>query len=194
MDKEFIEEVKKLEQEQKDLKEEESIVFRKLKRVYIVAIALILLALLLVNTQTGYHLINLASGNLVSSTLDENYSFDLKQGGKVYFEQSLWNVLEQYYKDNQKAEFKLCITGQKQGMDFYTESIYQPYIYSQDVFSVTATPCNSSTIISLHSHPPLHCVFSEQDMRAYETFRQISPDGIVALMCGDQKLTFYQAG
>lgn len=194
MDKEIIEDIKKLQEESIELKKEESKLFKFLKRTYIVIIAFVLLTLLLVNTQTGYHLVSIISGNLVSSTLNEDYSFDLKQGGKVFFEESFWSQLSEYYKENQKYEFKLCLVGYKEENtdNFYVTNIYKPYIYKQDVFSVTSTPCNSSTIVSLHSHPPLHCIFSEQDMRSYEQFKQINPDGIVALMCDKEKFTFYR--
>jgi proteasome lid subunit RPN8/RPN11 len=194
MDKEIIEEIKELQEEREELKQEESKMFKFLRRTYILILVFIIFSLLLVNTHTGYHLMSLFSGQLVSSTLKDDYSFDMKQKGTVYFDQFLWENLEQYYMENQKYEFKLCLTGYKEEntTDYYVTGIYQPYIYEQDVFSVTAQLCNSSTIVSMHSHPPLRCVFSEQDMRAYEQFQKINPEGITALMCDKNRLTFYK--
>lgn len=194
MDDEILKEIKEFQEEREELKKEESKLFKFLKRTYIIVLALVIFTLLLVNTQTGYHLISLMSGNLVSSTLNNDYSFDLRQGGKIYFVKNTWDMLSTYYDENQKYEFKLCLTGYKEEnkSDYYITGIYQPYIYAQDVFSVTAQLCNSSTIVSLHSHPPLHCVFSEQDMRAYEQFQQINVEGILGLMCDKERMTFYK--
>ena len=193
MDPELIKEIKEVQEEHEELKKEESKLFKTLKRIYVIIIALVLLSLLLVNTQTGYHLVSLVSGKLVSSQLNEDYSFDLKQGGKVYFDELVWKQLSYIYENNQKHEFKVCVTGEKVNNSYYATGIYEPYIYKQDVFSVTYQPCNSSTIISLHSHPPLSCVFSQQDMRSYEMFQTINKDGIVGLMCDWDTLTFYKS-
>ena len=152
----ILDDMKEYQEEREELKKEESRLFKFLKRTYIIIILFIILTLLLVNTQIGYHLISLASGSLVSSTLNEDYSFDLKQEGKIYFDILTWKALEDYYMDNQKYEFKLCLTGykEKNTTNYFISGIYQPYIYKQDVYSVTSEMCNSSTIVSLHSHPP----------------------------------------
>ncbi len=194
MDKEIIDDIKELQEEKEELQREESRLLSFLKRTYIIIIAFIIITLLLVNTQVGYHIFSLISGNLVSSTLNEDYSFDIRHEGKIYFDILTWKALEDYYIQNQKYEFKLCLTGYKEenATDYHVTGIYQPYIYKQDVFSVTSQMCNSSTIVSLHSHPPLHCIFSEQDMKSYEQFQQINPEGIVALMCDKEKMTFYK--
>ena len=99
--------------EDNDIKEEpeESPVKRILRKTYLVIIAIFLILLFIVNTNTGYHLISLFSGKIVSSTLQEDYSFDLKFGGKVIFENNVYEVLKDIYLKNQKAEFKVCLTG-----------------------------------------------------------------------------------
>ena len=170
---------------------EESPVKRFLKRTYIVIIALFLILLLIVNTNTGYHLISLFSGKIVSSTLQEDYSFDLRYGGKVFFEKNIYDVLRDIYIRNQKTEFKVCLTGDKEDNNYLITGLYTPKIYAQDVFSVTSQICNNSTIISLHSHPPLRCIFSEQDITSYNRFKQINSDGMIGLMCGEERLSFF---
>ncbi|MEK6916411.1 MAG: hypothetical protein AABW92_01585 [Nanoarchaeota archaeon] len=162
-----------------------------IKRTYIIVIALLMVTLLLVNSQTGYHLVSFLSGKIVSSNINLDSSFDLKKGGQVVFENETYADLKQVYLDNQKHEFKACLTGYKDDKNYVITGLYIPIIYQQDVYSVTSQLCNSSTIISMHSHPPLRCIFSEQDIKSYESFKQIKPEGIIGLMCGEERMTFY---
>ncbi len=178
----------------KDIQEEikeDSKILRIIKKAYIIIIALILVLLLIVNTNTGYHLISFFSGKIVSSNLNEDYTFDLKFGGKVIFNETIWNDLGYIYDTNRKHEFKVCLTGHKQENSYYVTGLYMPKIYSQDVYSVHSQVCNNETIISLHSHPPLRCIFSEQDIVSYNQFNRINPDPIIGLMCGETRLSFF---
>ncbi|MBN2368740.1 hypothetical protein JXC34_06985 [Candidatus Woesearchaeota archaeon] len=171
--------------------QEESRLKRFFKRAYIILLALFLVMLLLVNTNTGYHLLSVISGKIASSTLNENYEFELRGGIKVIFQKEIFEELRTLYQNNQKNEFKVCLTGNKQNSDYVVEGAYVPEIYKQDVYSVTSQICNNETIISLHSHPPMRCIFSEQDLKSYESFRRINPDGIIALMCGEERMNFF---
>jgi len=173
-----------------EAKEEENKLFTAIKRVYIFIIALVLIILLLVNTNMGYHLISLASGRIVSSDFND-YTFALKHGGTVHFDILTWDALSRLYDANQQHEFKACLIGYRSDNDYYITGMYEPTIYAQDVYSVTSQVCDNNTIVSLHSHPPLHCIFSDQDVRSYEIFRQINPDGIIGLMCKEDRITFY---
>lgn len=174
-----------------DLPHDESKLSRIVKRSYIIIISVIIIFLLLINTAPGYHVIYLLSGKLVSSTLNEDHTFELKNGGKVVFNKQTYETLRAIYYQNQRTEFKACLTGYKESNSYIVEDIYIPKIYDQTVFSVTSAICNSSTIISLHSHPPMRCLFSEQDIRSYNKFRQVNPDGIIGLMCNHDRITFF---
>jgi proteasome lid subunit RPN8/RPN11 len=174
-----------------DKQEEESRFRKVLKKTYVLITVFLLLILFLVNTAPGYHLISVLSGKIVSSTLEEDYTFNLKYGGKVVFNKKVYENLRQIYQENQKHEFKACLQGEKKNKDYYVDGIYIPKIYSQDVFSVSSQICNSSTIISLHSHPPLRCIFSEQDIKSYNNFKQINPRAMLGLMCDEERLTFF---
>ncbi|MFH2020333.1 MAG: hypothetical protein ABIJ34_02900 [archaeon] len=169
---------------------EDSKFVRFLKRTYILIIAVFMILLLLVNTNAGYHIISVASGKIVSSSFDE-YTFELKNGNHVIFAPSAWDELSVMYEKNQKHEFKACLLGYKKDDSYFIEGIYIPVIYSQDVYSVTSQMCNNETIISLHSHPPLRCIFSEQDILSYNQFRAVSKDGMIGLMCEEKRLSFY---
>src|SRR3989344_1027426 len=178
-----IEEIENLNQDKKLLK--------RLKKIYIVVIALLLAALLIMNTNAGYHIISLLSGRIVTSNLGEDYTFALKKGGLVIFEKETYEILRQMYLDNQEHEIKACLTGYRNENNYVVEGLYAPLIYRQDVYSVTSQLCNSSTIVSLHSHPPLSCIFSEQDIESYVAFKGVNPEGIIGVMCGEETITFY---
>jgi proteasome lid subunit RPN8/RPN11 len=51
--------------------------------------------------------------------------------------------------------------------------------------------CNKETIIDLHTHPFLHCIFSNQDIDSYEKYRKYNPDAIMALMCEENRVSMY---
>lgn len=185
------EDLKEIAEELDEDIKEESKLMKLFKRSYIIVLSLIMVFLLLANTNMGYHLVSLFSGRIVSSTLNSDYSFDLKLGGKAYFEKEVYDRLLQMYNDNQKHEFKACLLGNKKDKDYFITGIYVPLIFKQEVYSVTSEMCNTSTIISLHSHPPLRCIFSEQDIISYNRFKERNKDGIIGLMCGEERISFF---
>jgi hypothetical protein len=174
-----------------DIEEKEDSPLKKfLKRGFIVFILVFMASLFIINSAPGYHVISVLSGRVVSSTLEQDYTFALRDGS-VVFEREVYEELRQMYWDNQRHEFKVCLTGEKADNDYLVQGMYIPVIISQDVYSVTAQLCNKETIISLHSHPPMRCIFSEQDIRYFNVFRDVNPEGIIGLMCGEERLTFY---
>ncbi|MCM2325362.1 MAG: hypothetical protein NDI94_02775 [Candidatus Woesearchaeota archaeon] len=182
-----LEEIGLIEEEIK----EESKLLKAIKRGYIIIISLLLISLIFFSSSVGFHIISLFSGRIVSSPLNADYSFDLKEGGRVVFEKDVFLGLQKIYDENQKHEIKACLLGRKDGRDYLVNSFYIPVIYNQEVYSVTAKICNSETIISMHSHPALHCIFSEQDVISFNAFRKVNPDGIIGLLCGRERMTFF---
>ncbi len=168
----------------------ESLLSLFLRRAYIVIIAVFLIVLLLASTNAGYHLISVLSGKIVSSSVHD-YKFDLKGRGVVFFDKPIWDALAALYRQTQKTEFKACLLGYKNNSGYYVNNMYLPQVLKQDVFSVTAKACSNETIISLHSHPQLRCIFSEQDIKSYRQAKLINNQAIIALMCGDDRLSFF---
>ena len=161
----------------------------KKKRKFFMGMVLILLIAL--NSYSGYQIINYLNTLMVSNTINTNLSIDLKFGGKIVFEKNTFSQLHDYYLENQHLEFKTCLTGRKDGKDYYVTGLYFPKMIQQTVHSVRAEICNRETIISLHTHPYLSCIFSEQDMESFSYFRVLNPDSIYALMCDKNRFTFY---
>ena len=168
---------------------EEHPVKRVFKKTYIISVALLLIVLLMVNTNAGYHIINLVSGNLVSSRF-EDYVFTISDSKRVVFTNETWESLLTIYRANEQHEFAVCLKGTINDGTYNIDELYSPTIFKQDVYSVTSEECQD-TIIALHSHPPLQCLFSEQDIKSYEIFKQRNPDAMFALMCSENMISFY---
>jgi hypothetical protein len=172
-----------------EFKEEESELKKALRKIYIIIIALFLVLLILANTLAGSFLVFSINGRISSVTIkDHAITF---AGRNIYFEPAISDRLRQYYLDNQKTEIKLCLTGKKEGTNYSVTGIYAPEIYKKDVFSVTSQMCNKETVIDLHTHPFLHCIFSNQDIDSYEKYRKYNPDALMALMCEENRFSMY---
>jgi len=174
-----------------DLQKEDQDEFEesKFKKIYVAIIALFLGFLLIMNSMPGYHIISYLSGKIVSSDI-VNDEIVLKSG-KIIFENNVYTELKNFWLLNQKNEFKACLIGKRVNNNYVVSGLYVPQIYDQSVFSVTSAPCNEQTIISLHSHPPLRCIFSAQDIKSYEKFKLINPDAMIGLMCDIDRFSFY---
>lgn len=170
---------------------EESPLQKNLRRAYIIIVALFLILLLIINTNAGAHFISVLAGKIITSKLNQDHSFNLRDSGQVIFLNQTYMALDDLYEMNQKAEFKICLTGEKIGKNYYVSGMYIPKTYGREVYSVTAAMCSSETIISLHSHPYLHCIFSNQDIDNLRVYRQVNPDMILGVMCDRDKITFY---
>ena len=171
--------------------EDEEIIKNKTKKKRILTISVLLIALVVINSYSGYHIINYFNTLMVSTTIDNNFEMNLKYGGKINFDIKTFTKLQNYYLKNQELEFKACLTGKKDNNDYYVTGMYFPKMIQQTVHSVRAEMCNKETIISLHTHPYLSCIFSEQDMKTYSKFIITNPDSIYGLMCAKNRFTFY---
>jgi hypothetical protein len=182
-------ELELLEEGLEEFKEEESEFKKALRKIYIIIIALFLVLLILANTLAGSFLVFSINGRISSVTIKDNViNFANKS---IYFEPAISDKLKQFYIDNQKTEIRLCLTGKKEGNNYNVTGIYTPEIYKKDVFSVTSRMCSRETVIDLHTHPFLHCIFSNQDITSYEKYRKYNPDAIMALMCEENRFSMY---
>mgnify|MGYP003973198369 FL=1 len=171
--------------------EDEEIIKNKTKKKRILTISVLLIALVVINSYSGYHIINYINTLMVSTTIDNNFELDLNFGGKIDFDKKTFSKLQNYYFKNQELEFKACLTGHKKENNYYVTGMYFPKMIQQTVHSVRAEMCNKETIISLHTHPYLSCTFSEQDMKTYLKFKITNPNSIYGLMCAKNRFTFY---
>jgi proteasome lid subunit RPN8/RPN11 len=83
------------------------------------------------------------------------------------------------------------LIGTKKVNDYIIKEIKIPEIIAQDFSSVTAKPCSSDAILSLHSHPYKSCYFSVHDINTYEIVKEINKDAIMGVMCEADRFNFY---
>lgn len=174
-----------------EFNEGESKLTKIIKRIITIVIALSLILLVLTYLIPGNDLIQILQGRFVSAPLEEDFTVDLNNKGKVIFYSEVYNELKQIYLKEQKNEFKVCLVGNKINNNYYIYDLETPYIVSQDVFSVLAEECSKETLIPLHSHPYKHCIFSSQDIKSHERFKKINPEAIIGLMCEPVRFSFY---
>ena len=180
----MIEEDKELEE-----KEEDNQLLKILNQIYVIIIAVFLCLLLLSYSLPVRTVIEIISGKIISSTIENNTI--IFKDKKIIFEESTYQSVRQIFLANQKAETMMCLVGEITGNEYYINSVYIPKIYTRDVYSVTAVACNNDTVISLHTHPIFKCLFSEQDMKSYEFLKKNNPNLILGLMCDERRFSLY---
>jgi hypothetical protein len=149
--------------------------------------AIFLLSIVVVYFLPG-DVFSVLQGRLESSKLD---GFEAEyDGGKVIFDKAVYEMLREIYINNQKTETKVCLTGEKVGDDYYINGIEIPEIFSATVYQVISEGCGDA-LIPMHTHPFRHCLFSEQDIKSYESLS--NKDAMIGLMCEIDRFSFYSA-
>ena len=172
--------------------EEESKIIKFTKKLFIILISLFLIFLILTYLIPGSKILNIIEGKIISNELDNNLSITLKDNTKIIFNKNTYNELLKVYNNNQIHEFKICLHGTLNNNIYYLNKIEYPIIHSQDIFSVTATPCSKNTLVSLHSHPENHCIHSKQDINSHKKFQETNPTSLSAVMCSKKRFNFYK--
>lgn len=130
-------------------------------------------------------------GSIIESkNINDDYTIDLEKGKKVIFTKEIYENLKKRYV-LEENEFKVCLLGQKQKNNYIIKDYYVPKIISSTFVSVTSVSCNSSTIISMHSHPSMFCIFSRQDIKSYEKLKLTNPEIFIGLICNTDRFNFY---
>ncbi len=158
------------------------------KKPFLVLIGIVLIVLIFtyLTPELPFYL----QGRLATQEIQKDGTINLPNG-RVVFNSTVYEQLRNLYTTTQTHEFKACLEGEKVGQNYIVHALKQPAIYSESVYHVTSELCDSNTIIDLHSHPPEHCVVSEQDQKSQAYFKTINPDAIGAVMCGEARFGFY---
>jgi len=174
----------------KKVDEEEELRNLKRKKIFIAILGIFLVVLLITYLVPGSYVLSILEGQVTSYKLNSDLTIDLKNGGKIIFDNSTYEQLKQMYFAEQRSEFKACLEGYKENSNYLVTGLYVPETLSQSFSHVTADLCNNSTIISLHTHPYMHCIFSYQDIRGLDAVRKVNPDAIIGLMCETNRFNF----
>lgn len=124
---------------------------------------------------------------LVKSRQMSDSGIELK-GVNLMFAPGLYEGILSYAAGNEGVETKFCLMGETQGSNILINSVFKPLIIAQDFKSVTSKSCPSGTIVSVHTHPLLHCIPSLQDYRALHDSNDAEYN---AVMCEKGRFYFY---
>ena len=167
-----------MEDYQEEIEEKPSL-FRK---IFAVIIAVFLLILML-SYFTLYGVRDILEGLVGSHKIqDDKIYFSDKT---ISFENNTYNRLLEIYDRNPDKEFKVCLTG-KYDINYFVYDLYVPETYEQQPSKVISETCDS--MISLHSHPKMFCIPSQQD---FKTFKQEKSD-LMLVMCEKDRFTIYE--
>ena len=180
---------------EREKEQEEHLYYRTAKRIAVFCIGLFLLYLLTTYFGIGPYMLQIFEGQVVSEQLNENYTLFLGNATIIIFDETVYAELLNYYIAHQRYEFAACFTGNLSLGDeektYLLTAMEIPHTYSQSVHRVVSSGCPADTLVSLHTHPYKHCLFSEQDINSFFVFHQRSPSGLFALMCEEDRFTFY---
>ena len=171
-----------------DLPEEESPLKKTLKKAFIMVIA-ILLIFLFSTYLLGYYAFDYFSSQSESDEINE---LTFEDAGKIIiFEEEVYRELQEIYFSNLEHEFKVCLFGEIKDNTYSITGLVEPEIFSQSPFHVSAEPCAPEAIVDIHSHPFKKCIASAQDISYLERLKQRNPMALMAVMCAQDRMSFY---
>jgi proteasome lid subunit RPN8/RPN11 len=168
----------------KNIPEKKPNKFWKILTTFVTIIITIMLLIYLLSADS---VIEIITGVMTSEKIDEELTLNYKDY-TIIFEEDTLQQLQELYLINEQHEIKACLTGEENNKEYRITGIQVPEIFSQSVFHVSSAGCPQQTLISLHSHPIKHCIFSEQDINTYKQ----SPGIMIGLMCELDRFTFYK--
>ena len=169
------------------IEEEKPSIFKK---IFIIIIAIFLIILVTTYLLTDPLIRNIFAGLIESNKIDNNI-VNINSTNKLIFQQNTYNELLAIYDSNIEKEFKVCLNGNIENGNYFINEIYVPETYLQTHNQVVAEPCSNITIVDMHSHPLKHCLPSEQDFISFKSFKEISNNAIMAVMCQRNRFNFY---
>ncbi|MDI6738640.1 MAG: hypothetical protein QME12_09105 [Nanoarchaeota archaeon] len=157
----------------------------KLKKAALVLVAF-LLFFLIISYSVAFFGIDSIPG-LVSGSKMSDSGLKVK-GISLSFSPGIYDEIVSYAAENDGVETKFCLMGGKQGGNILITSVFKPLIIAQDFKSVVSKSCPSGTIVSVHTHPLLHCIPSLQDYKALHSSKDAE---YAAVMCERGRFYFY---
>lgn len=158
-------------------------------KIIILTLGIFLLILVLVYFLTTPQIRSIISG-LIESSKVNNLEVELKSGNKLIFTNSTYEELTEIYNNNPELEFKVCLKGYIK-KDYFVIEIFKPDTYLQTHNLVSAEPCPSDSIVSLHSHPLKYCLPSDIDLKNFNILKTQNSQALMAVMCEKDRFNFY---
>jgi len=161
----------------------------KLKKLFIIMGGLCLILLMLSFTFVSFPISDIIRGQLESNPLKDNII--QLENFAIIFENNTLEELQQIYFTEQKNEFSVCLSGNKENQEYHINSLYQPEMYEQSFNHVTFQPCSQDTLIMLHSHPYKSCLASDTDLNTLKQTQLNNPDVLMVIMCQPDRFSIY---
>jgi len=162
----------------------------KFKKIFMFIVSLILILLLLSYLLTNPNILHRVVGLFESSTIEDN-TISINETNFLFFQDTTYQELIDYYDKNKEKEFKVCLRGNIDQGNYIIDEIYKTEIISQTYTQVVSKPCPQDTLVALHSHPFRSCLASDQDLSNLEQSKINQPWLIMAIMCEKQRFNFY---
>ena len=162
-----------------------------IKKIFIIIIAVFLIILVITFLLTNSLIRSIFTGLIESSKIKID-TVKINSTNKLLFLSNTYDELLDIYDNNPEKEFKVCLKGNIDNGDYFINEIYIPETYLQTHSQVIAEPCPDDSIVDMHSHPLKHCIPSEQDFKSFSSFKEISNNAIMAVMCERGRFNFYQ--
>ena len=179
-------------EEEKDIMEEWG--EERKPSIWLKIIVIAIIVLIIIFFATSGTVREILYGIFKSSKIKGDFSVDIKDidyAEKLIFINNSYSALLDIYEKNKQLEFKVCLLGYIEGKDYIISEIFIPEIYFQSATRVVSEPCPSESLISLHSHPELHCLPSDQDMTNYKSLKLNNEKAILAVMCSEERFNFF---
>ncbi len=167
---------------------------RLIRRISVFVIGVVMLVLFL-SYYVGMPGVSQAIASMAISSKIVEGSVGYNSTNTVYFMGNTYSKLAELHQIHTvegAAEFKACLMGAVMDNDYYIDDIHEPIMYEQKYNQVISQGCPGETLISLHSHPKLHCSPSEQDIKTFSKFRASQKDAMMAIMCEKDRFNFYR--
>lgn len=169
------------------IKEEKPSIFKK---IFIILITIFLIILMVTYLLTNSSIRNIFTGLIESNKVNNNV-VKINSANKLVFQNNTYNKLLNIYDGNLGREFKVCLKGNIENENYLINEIYIPETFLQAHNKVVAEFCSKDTIVDMHSHPLKHCLPSEQDFNSFKSFKEISNNSIMGVMCERGRFNFY---
>ena len=161
----------------------------KIKKIFVIIIALFLIFLITSYLVGGYFFQIL--GSISESEKSSNHIIQTNSI-TIEFESNTYKELQDHYLENQEVEIIACLKGNIEGNKYFIDELFKPKILEQTVSHVSYEGCPKETLITLHSHPFKRCIASQQDIKNLEEVKSKNPHTLMIIMCQKDRFSVYE--
>ena len=160
----------------------------KIRRVMLFLIGIFLVLLMISYIFISFPISTIIEGMIESTPLQDN-TLELDDI-TIIFDQNTHKLIQDYYQDEQKVEFSLCLQGIKEGTTYHIKSLYRPE-QTQTFNQVSFQSCRDS-IILFHTHPYKSCLASQTDLDTLKKSQEDNEDMLMIIMCTPKRFSVYR--